>query len=153
MIEAIEAITKKADLKLVEDNMSKLSDMLFDLSVELGKKAGQQDAKGIEKSVKALEKELKSQQKKIKGYEAAIKALGEKQLNFDDTNITKRLTELSKEMSAIDLDLRNDRTSRMIMDLENLTKVVDDFKAYFVRAMPEETRERIKNEDEGTDSG
>lgn len=83
---------------------------------------------------------------KISAYEAMIKKLGEKKINFDDSNIVKGLKNLSQTVNSFDRDLRNERITHIVAELEDLHKNFDSFQKVFAKTLPMEIVEEIKNE-------
>lgn len=151
LIEAVEALFEKTSkLKGIDANMGFLSDKLSRISLSLSQKAEQKDSEGIKELIEDVSKELAEQQIRIGEYKAVISELGEKELKFDDSHIIKRLTDLSNSFAGLDQNLRNDRVTLVISEIEDLHKDVKELQEVFVKSMPKEAVERMKNEYERT---
>lgn len=150
LIDMVEALFKKTSkLQEIKSDMGLLSDKLSDMSVSLSQKAEQKDSEGIKDALESIGKELFKQQVRIEGYEPVLRELSGRE-GYDDINIVKKLSELSKSIGGLGQDLRNERLPLIISELGDLHKNVDDFKSAFMKSIPREIVERIKNEnDEG----
>ncbi len=141
LIEAIEDLLKRnnsLELLSIKQEIEKLPKEKFDIKlIEL-------IFNNLSNHVK---KEFELQKTEIRKYERLIQKLNEKEINFDDRKIINKIGILSKSISEIDIDLKNERITRVISEIEDLHKELKEFEEVFVKTIPLKVAEMIKNGD------
>ena len=157
VIEALDKLTEgdlKEKLLALKNDISGVSKEVFGLVEEL--KSVGLGVKGVDLNVSATIDELKpyfnSVESKLSGYYNSIKELSEAEEDFDDTNIVNKLGILSKSVTELGTNLRNERLGLVISELEDLRKKFDEFEEVFVDTLSLEAKKRVTNEFKRTDS-
>ena len=145
MIKALEDLTSSSlsELRSIEEDMSKFSGDLVLLSNSLKSNS----VESVSKILTEIEPKFLDIKTKIDGYEEVMKGL-----NYDDSKMVKKIAVLSNSVLNLDTDLRNERISMVISELEDLHKEFDEFKEVFVESLSIEAKERVSNEIERNDS-
>jgi len=146
LIERIEDLLKRnnsSELLSIKEEIEKIPKEKFDL----GKI--EQIFKNLSNQVNV---EFEFQKSEIAKYKELIEKLDKKEMKFNDEKIVKKLSELSKSIVSIDTDLKNERITRVISELEDLHKEIKEFEEVFVKTIPLKAAERIKDGNKRHDS-
>jgi len=146
----LDALDRMMELKSLKDDVTSLSSETLTLANNL--KTLKDDEEATLTLIRQLPSNFDRVEKMLKQHEDQIKKLDKKDIRYDDSKIIYRLTNLGKSISSLDTGLRNEKTGRIIAELEDLHKEIDEFKEVFAETIPLSIKERIKNEVERTNS-
>jgi hypothetical protein len=78
-----------------------------------------------------------------RAYYDDSEVVGCETFTLQERGISKKIMNLSKEISLLDSSIRNERLTLIISELEDLHKEFEDFKKAFVLSLSDETRQRV----------
>jgi len=148
IIEAIESLLNRAEFKEIKTSISSISEALSAVTDELREKATQKDTEGTKNVLTVLASDIEAYKGKFSSFETQIKALSEKK-GYDDSKVIQRLTGLSQSIIGLDQDIRNERITLVITELEDIKKELTEFEGVFAKSLPTKEVEMRKNEYEG----
>jgi len=172
LLDMLRSLSEKSEIgrKELRKQLSELSGSLLNISAELKEYVGA-DLDKIGSSIKSevdiasdklgdiikdIKAKLASQQKIIERYGKLVEEMDSKGTEVNSL-VVKELLSLSKGIETVGTDLRNEKISLVISELDDLRKQIDEFrsnlgseiedlKEAFVLSIPKEVMEELKNE-------
>lgn len=139
IIEAIEGLLNRnnsSELLLIKQELKEIKKDKF-------------EPEKIEKIFEGLSNQVKAdfnfQKLEIIKYKELIEKFSKKEAKFSDKKIIEKISDLSKSIMLIDTDLKNERITRVIAEIEDLHKELKEFEEIFVKNMSFKAVEKIKN--------
>lgn len=156
LLEAIEKLMEKEkiDTNLIEQRINESHSLLSNVSRELGSTMTKEDSLSlatrigdVKELVSKLETDLSLQKSELDEHKETLKGLAGKE-DYDDSKVLEKISSVSKDLTGLHTDLRNERIGHIIASLEDLRKEIDDFKKAtleeFGKQVSEDRRRRIE---------
>jgi len=159
VLEALSDLSKsnRVNLGSIESRLTNFSTLLSAVSADLNESVKKDDFVAIKESlvdvkgfISNLKEEMVNQEKEITSSKELVELLSKKE-DYNDSEVVKKLSGLSKSIINLEVDLKNDRTGLVISELDDLCKNLEEFKKVFVLTLPTDlklkVKERLDNED------